>query len=488
MTLHLLFDDTQAASASLHDLTGVQKFGDIVFQRRSRAQAMSDAADKAGAQFRRLTTPADLRALLEELRNEPEETTFVLAPAHLAPACGEDQLVTFLRQIAYAPSNLHMPVGGAAPRLGWSLMRTPLLRAFLVMAEQGKQGAFLETHGSALTEIPERLPLVDISNERALLDFLSGQLDARHFNALERDEFTITKRSADRRKIKNEFDFYHWAPPQLQMFLIQPFDFQDDGTHASYRMERLSVPDMALQWVHGAFQESEFDRFLHHIFHFIRTRPVKAADARTVRAVQDELYVHKVQQRIEQLKAMPGYANLAPMLERACGGVDALLARYIKMYSELRRRLPENRLAFAHGDPCFSNILYSKTNQYLKLIDPRGADDVDRLYMDPYYDVAKLSHSALGDYDFINQGKFDLWIDEALRPTLSIDGAPPAWARRLFLRHLSAAGFDATITRLCEASLFISMLPLHMDRPRKVLAFAVRGASILDELETGKNT
>jgi hypothetical protein len=56
----------------------------------------------------------------------------------------------------------------------------------------------------------------------------------------------------------------------------------------------------------------------------------------------------------------------------------------------------------------------------------------------------------------------------------------------MFLAKLEAEGFDARATRLCEASLFISMLPLHMDRPRKVLGFAIRGASILDELAHGK--
>ncbi len=127
-----------------------------------------------------------------------------------------------------------------------------------------------------------------------------------------------------------------------------------------------------------------------------------------------------------------------------------------------------------HGDPCFSNILYSKTNQFLKLVDPRGASSEDDLYTDPYYDVAKLSHSVLGNYDFINHGKFDIEIGETLglrlqleEPAAALDGA-----------DCSSTGSTSpasipTLTRLCEASLFISMLPLHIDRPRNVLAFAI---------------
>lgn len=143
------------------------------------------------------------------------------------------------------------------------------------------------------------------------------------------------------------------------------------------------------------------------------------------------------------------------------------------------------RLVIGHGDPCFSNILYSKTNQYLKLIDPRGAAGPDDLYTDPYYDVAKLSHSVLGRYDFINQYRFDVRIEDDLRPRLLIDKPPPEWAGRLFAERLEAAGFDLYATRLYEASLFISMLPLHMDWPLKVLAFALTADAILEGLARG---
>ncbi len=482
MKLHVLFDDTMNASDALHDLMGVSKFGALMFQRRSRVQAMSAIADRAGARFIHAQSIADFSELLESIRTETDDFAYLLAPAHLAPAASDDKLVTFLRQVAYSPNNLHVAVNERSGSGGWTLMRASKMRDYLAMAVRGQSREFFETQGEMFTPIRGRLPLIDISEERALLDFLSGQLDARYFNSLERDDYIVTKRSADRGKMKREFDFYHLAPPEMQMFLVQPFDFKDDGKTASYRMERLSVPDMSLQWVHAAFQESEFERFLDHIFFFIASRPERATEGAEVRRSQNDLYVAKVQNRLAALKQAPEYTNLAPLLDRACGGVDALEARYLAKFEQIGRRLPHHKLAFGHGDPCFSNILYSKTNQYLKLIDPRGATNADDLFTDPYYDVAKLSHSVLGGYDFINQGKFDIQIDDRLRPKLILENPPADWARVLFLRKLDAAGFDAELVRLCEASLFISMLPLHMDRPRKVLAFAVRGASILDEL------
>ena len=104
------------------------------------------------------------------------------------------------------------------------------------------------------------------------------------------------------------------------------------------------------------------------------------------------------------------------------------------------------------------------------------------MYTDPYYDVAKLSHSIQGAYDFINHGKFDVTIDDALRPLALIESQSAPWAAELFRDQLEKSGFDPELTRLYEASLFISMLPLHIDRPLKVLAFAATATAILDTL------
>lgn len=485
MSPSLVYDDIAVADPALKELLGVTHFGSLTFQRRTRSHAMAEIAHRAGAGFIHLRTPADRDTLLERLRTDEANSLFLHIPAHLVPACTDDALVTLLKQITFAPSNLHLPLDGN-PQKGWALLRGTLLRQLLMKAGNDTPGEFFETYGDALVEVRDRLSLLDISDERTLLDYLSGQLDARHFNAIARDDYIVTKRSTDRAKLKREFDFYQAVPPRMRMFLVQPFDFEDDGHTASYRMERLSVPDMALQWVHGAFQPHEFERFLRHMFYFLENRPAKQVTRPDAVAAQDELYLRKVRDRITQFKTLPAYGDLAPLLERACGGIDALLQRYLDMFAKARTHLPTDRLVIGHGDPCFSNILYSKTNQYLKLIDPRGAENDSDLYTDPLYDVAKLSHSILGQYDFINQGKFDIAVDEGLHPRLRFEAPPAAWAAPMFIEQLKAAGYDPKMVRLCEASLFISMLPLHIDQPRKVLGFVVRAAAILDELVTAK--
>ena len=482
VTLQVVIDDTLPVPETIRALVGVERFGSLVFHRRTRNEAMRVMAAAAGSPtVICLNDRADIADLVNRLRSEDDDRLYLLCPSHVIPAIGNDSVVTFLRQIQYAPACLHMPLQASRDRRGWLLMRALLLRRFLTKQQEGDVTSFFEENRDALIEVSNRLRLIDVSDERTLQDFLSGQFDARHFNAVEREEFTIIKRSTDRAKLRREYDYYRLLPPRMQMFLVQPFDFEDDGDSASYRMERVSMPDMSLQWLHGSFQADEFERFLQHFFYFIRVRPERSVDQATSAAVRDALYVEKVTARIAALKALPAYKELVPLLQSACGGVDALLQRYLDLYRSMRRRFPGN-LVIGHGDPCFSNILYSKTSQFLKLVDPRGASSEDELYTEPCYDVAKLSHSVLGNYDFINHGRFTLGIDETLGLRLEIEKPPPPWAAQLFLDLLDKSGFDSTLIRLCEASLFVSMLPLHIDRPRNVLAFAVNAATILDTL------
>ena len=135
-----------------------------------------------------------------------------------------------------------------------------------------------------------------------------------------------------------------------------------------------------------------------------------------------------------------------------------------------------------HGDLCFSNILYSKEANVLKLIDPKGALKEEELYTDLYYDLAKLSHSICGCYDFFNTGLYQISMDRDMKLSLSIDANPEPYME-IFGEYLKNNGFDMALVRLYEASLFLSMLPYHMDQPGKVFGFIMNAIRILKEVE-----
>lgn len=68
-----------------------------------------------------------------------------------------------------------------------------------------------------------------------------------------------------------------------------------------------------------------------------------------------------------------------------------------------------------HGDPCFANTLYNKMTRTILYIDPKGADTEEKMWTDPYYDIAKLSHSVYGLYDYFNAGMFNIQLSESFK-------------------------------------------------------------------------
>ena len=141
-----------------------------------------------------------------------------------------------------------------------------------------------------------------------------------------------------------------------------------------------------------------------------------------------------------------------------------------------------SRMVIGHGDLCFANTMYNKSTQTLKFIDPKGALSETELWTNPYYDVAKLSHSVCGRYDFFNNALFDIKIDENFSCVLEIPFNNREY-QEIFRKKVVENGFDYWSVRIYEASLFLSMLPLHMDNPHKVFGFILNVKNILKEIE-----
>src|SRR5262249_8545867 len=161
-----------------------------------------------------------------------------------------------------SPVNLILPAHGAAENGGWLLLSADQFQDYVRKRAVDDVGGFFEQQRHRFSLADQRLPLIDLNDQALLLDYLSGAFDVRFFNAISRDAYTITKRSTDKAKLRREYDFYGLLPPLMQMFFVQPFEMKDEGEFASYRMERLFMPDAALQWLHSAFDAGEFERFL----------------------------------------------------------------------------------------------------------------------------------------------------------------------------------------------------------------------------------
>ncbi len=344
---------------------------------------------------------------------------------------------------------------------------------------------------SIVAEQIDQDAFVDLSVQGNFLSYITGGFDARFFNALEGDDYTVTKRSSKKDKIKSEYKFYGMLPDSMKQWFVMPYDYKEDAKGASYTMERIHTTDIAIRYVHGAVSVEELSDILEQLFYFLKTREIKKADVKTAEKVAEECYVEKVRRRIDDLKKNPHYEEFDTMLRMgtAYDGIEAVIRKYEALYRQIRKeayakkghRVSDKSLVIGHGDLCFSNILYSREAGLLKLIDPKGAQTQEEMYQDPYYDLAKLSHSVCGGYDFFNSGLYQVALSRDLTWQLSVD-ADLTPCKEVFRDYLEGNGYDYRFVRICEAGLFLSMLPLHMDQPGKVFGFLLNAISIMENL------
>lgn len=500
MSVCLIYDDRADVSPDIHALLGVQKFSQVLYRKRSLIEHVRSLVREAGIpEFIHLHRDSDVEEFSDRLHRAPAASEsagiatrrFLYYPSNVIPRSLEDARL-FLQKLRYARRDIYIPVDDTGASADASLLLwvgEPRLRELLEPIAQQDMPRVRRAAERSLASVGSTAELTDLSRYDKFVEFLSSNFDVRHFNAVEHDALSVVKRSTDVAKIKREYTFLSMVDGSVLPFFLRPFAYAEEvregAATASYRLERLNVPDMAIQWIHGALPLPEFEAFLDRIETYFRVRPVKSVGRRAVADVSHAMYSAKVKDRLGRLKTLPECTVVEQMLVQAQRPttLNDLQQQWQRLADRLQALDASTTLAFTHGDPCFSNILYDRRVQQLKFIDPRGAETADDLFGHPYYDAAKLSHSVLGSYDFINHNLFELELDNSLRVSLTLAAPDLREHQKAFARRMAGLGFDYRVMRLYEASLFLSMLPLHVDVPKKVVAFALTARAIMDELE-----
>lgn len=266
----------------------------------------------------------------------------------------------------------------------------------------------------------------------------TDQYNCRYFNNIKVDKNIITKSSTNIKKIKSEYDYYYYLPNKLKMYFVQPFNFKIINDVASYNMEKINIKNSAELFLSGQLKENSFISILDNISLFKNSMPQKLNNS----IKQSEyLVIEKTYKRILQIQHNKKEIDLFNRIKKA--------------YEYFIKYRTNWDLSISHGDLCLSNILWIDNVSMIKFIDPRGAETKNDIFMDNYYDLAKLSHSIDGGYESIiyeTKNKNNI-----LKPILD--------------NYLESNGIIYELLKVYEASLFLSMVPLHIDKPNNILQF-----------------
>lgn len=271
---------------------------------------------------------------------------------------------------------------------------------------------------------------------------------SRYFNNIVKDKDILIKSSSNVEKIVAEYNYYYFLPNSCQRFFVQPFDLNVSNSLASYKMECINYKNLAELFANGECSDISFDKVL-----------IKIDDFKTNTYTSNKEYVLKQSKNLvlektkNRIKDNREYSYLFDKIENAFN-------------THIRDRTTWNTV-LSHGDLCFSNIIWIQEIEMIKFIDPRGTKFKNDIYMDEYYDLAKLSHSIFGGYESILYNK-------------DIDYSSTHTA---FLNYLKNKNISLELLKVYEASLFLSMIPLHKDNKNNVNKFILACENILKNLK-----
>ena len=472
MKLIIVYDDSARAVGRTKTILGERSYGDMVLRRESMfARMRKMVKQNKNIEIMRVKNFDDF-----DPSGLPMDVIYVHILASSAVILPEDFLL-MLEKTLYAKEDLviksHEKVHGAVLKNRASYER--------FLNEYRNQGTltFLKN------DVIETNCFIDLTDYNTLLMFISSGFDARYFNSLAGDGYTVTKRSSDKKKMKMEYTYYWLLPEAMKSWMVMPYDYRETETDASYTMERMPMTDLAIRWTHGAVNSEELNNILDKTFYFLNHRAMKKVTKEEYRKNAEKLYLKKVDERVKKLKSCPEYEVIARliMVGTQYGTIDEIVEKYVELYEKVSSSVKTPAVSVVgHGDVFFANMLYSKELNLLRLIDPKGALTEEELWMDPYYDVAKLSHSVCGNYDFFNTGAYSINYGKTMQFELAVHNDNTK-AKEVFREYLKNNGYDYNLVRTLEVSLFLSMLPLHIDNPHKVFGFILNAINIIEEIE-----
>lgn len=320
---------------------------------------------------------------------------------------------------------------------------------------------------------------IDMEDAPSVLDLFARNFDVRAFNNIRSEGGYFRKSSTNKAKMAAEHAFLRAVPPEVQPYFPHVGELREEGERASYQVEKVFMFDASKALLNGVFDDrARLAPFLDRLRTYLECCPTREIGVGEFRREMTGLFVDKLTERLEQARKLAAFGRLDDICRIEGFASFEDLTRNLQ--DAIRREiegLRDTRVVFSHGDLCLPNILYDPGTTQLKLIDPRGGGENGQAWMPRYYDLAKLSHSFLGLYELLVCARFDLELDENLRVILRhhLPDATTQLLRDEFLRFLTSLDCPPARIRLLEASLFISMIPLHYDSSRRMAAELLQG-------------
>lgn len=311
---------------------------------------------------------------------------------------------------------------------------------------------------------------------------------ARSFNSIEIDEQRgiLKKRSENKEKLVNEIRWYLRIPNKLQYLLPRVYDYSLDLTDPYVSMEYYGYHTLHESLVFGDLPLVKWQAIFQKLLFAINDMGqfTVTGERNQFETALRDIYLQKTFDRLDMMRNEPDFHSLFENTITINGKEYRSLNEYIKILPKLIEKLVVNTFTgqfnIIHGDLCFANILIEDTYDFIRVIDPRGKFGTFDIYGDARYELAKLMHTLEGKYDFIIEDMFDINVSGntiEYHVHKQIDNIT-----NVFLDVFRESIDNIQAVRLIEATLFLSMIPLHSDYKQRQFAMLATGVMLLEQV------
>ncbi|MBU5359606.1 aminoglycoside phosphotransferase family protein [Enterococcus raffinosus] len=339
---------------------------------------------------------------------------------------------------------------------------------------------------------------LDLGHEAEYLE-TKKIVQARFFNAITIDDQRgiLTKSSEERQKLINEIQWYLKMPPSLQYLTPRIYDYSLEPTKPEVKMEYYPYETLHTLYIYGNLELNDWEKIIEKML-FVRKEMSECSEAQSLALEEKDLLDIYFQKTIDRLKLLLQDPAFKPFYEQApeINGETYLPLKTI--IENLETVLGQIGLLDAktarviHGDFCLSNILLDRESHLIKLIDPRGQFGSFDIYGDEFYDIAKILHSFEGSYDHIITDNFELNEATDTSYTYHFEKSELQENITKLVNQKVGEHYEIQQIRLIEGLLFLSMIPLHKDYPKRQKVMFGQAMKILkpyfEEVESVKFT
>ncbi len=329
---------------------------------------------------------------------------------------------------------------------------------------------------------------LDIGHEATYPLLKKSTITSRFFNSIITDERnnSITKKSSNKQKIDNEISFYKNIPNKIKRYFPEILRIEQNASYSSYEMEFISKPTLSEIYLFNELGHNSIFRIFISIEkvlnafyenkHFVEDCPTWIYSAKTNSRIENLSKIIN-QNETDDISILKSIYNNSFKINNI--NFPSLERTFFNLKEQIKKFDNISSLFIGHGDLCFNNILVDPLYGDIKLIDPKAEQYFDKnIYglVDKFYDLSKLNHSIEGIYDSVVNNLYRLEILDIKNISFEVY-KPKEYDiyNMYFTEIISYKRIKKDDLRLLTANLFFSMLPLHIENVKKVIALAFIG-------------